>query len=290
MKQVYVLCCYVVMQAASGMLLKDWGTNSQNKRLAWATKDLFDSAVALMNLGNPTTAMPMMGLITNLTLSDPTNQNKKASVELRVLRSFLMEPAINCSHLLDKGNLRRIIMTQTEKMLHDKGTATHGGHGHQHELFICDSCIYLQFTGLHVGFHVESKDPPVYYYGSAAFPGPINYVIGFQLSVELERSRTSNQLECQFDYKPSPLELTAYPTASFVKGSNTVFLAEELDKIVLNHLNTTVQENLNTRLQNALRYVATERDLCTNFLTSGIFTPQTIGTREIKESRPFTSV
>ncbi|BES95148.1 Hypothetical protein NTJ_07957 [Nesidiocoris tenuis] len=282
MKQALILG-WLCLHYSSGLLIKDWGTESQNKRLGRAVTDLFESALQLMNLGNPTSAMPMMGFIKNISVSDPVNQSKKANLELRILRSFLAEPQINNTHLSDKGSLRRIIMTRTEKMLHDKGTATHGSRGHQHEIVVCDSCIQLQFTGLHVGFHVESKGPsvPVYYYGSAVFPGSISYVIGFQLGVMIEEA-PNNQLECQFDYKPSPLELTSHPQAGTVKGQNTVILADELEAAITNHLNTTVLENLNTRLDNALRYVATEKDLCTNFLTSGLFTSKTIGTRQSK--------
>ncbi|CAB0020992.1 unnamed protein product, partial [Nesidiocoris tenuis] len=102
--------------------------------------------------------------------------SKKANLELRILRSFLAEPQINNTHLSDKGSLRRIIMTRTEKMLHDKGTATHGSRGHQHEIVVCDSCIQLQFTGI--------------------FPsGTYRRAVSYRGKVNFEKSRTVAMIE-----------------------------------------------------------------------------------------------
>lgn len=266
------------------MLLKDWGTSNPNKRLAIATQDLFDQAIELMNLGNPHPALPTANWATNVSLTDPTDGSKQKNVDLLVFRAYLADPRVNYSKIADHGNLRRFRMTSTEKMLHNKNAAyrTHGGEGHQHEMFICDDCISLQFSGLHVGFHIKSEDSSIYYFGSAVLPGTINYSVKFQLDVVVEKSHESEQFECLFQYKANRLELRVHPTDINIRGSKAVFIGDELYEELIGGLNSTILDDLDLRINNAVQYVARKTDLCTNFLTNGIFGPSTVGTKRAR--------
>ncbi|KAL1122672.1 hypothetical protein AAG570_002999 [Ranatra chinensis] len=236
------------------MLVKDWGTASHVNRLAYSTYDIFKGAFNIITAAQRG-SYPIEDI--KHVYSHEWNE-MNATVQFHAFNGWLENLSLE-PRTTQKGNLRRFLINRAERTNFPRA-------GGQHELFVCDRCLALVSNRIHYAYESTFHK---YETKGIIENGPLYYTVNFQMTVITAFNKTINRYNCYTNLEPVILDMEVNNQfISTVEGIGIFnFLADTMDQWIFDHFNNTVRNNMQHKIDTAVRKVLNKRNICEEFLS-----------------------